>query len=119
MVHDTITREELHAALQRGDDLVLIEALGPMYFEDAHLPGAINIPHTEIAHLALALLPDPDAAIVVYCANTPCPNSAVASGELRKLGYRNVREYVEGKEDWVAAGLPTEAGRARAATAVS
>jgi len=52
------------------------------------------------------------------CAYT-CPNSAVASGELRKLGYRNVREYVEGKEDWVAAGLPTEAGRARAATAVS
>ena len=108
MAADTISREALHAALARGDDFVLVEALGPMYFEDAHLPGAINIPHTEVARLAPDLLPDRDAAIVVYCANTPCPNSAVAAAALRALGYRNVREYVEGKEDWVAAGLPTE-----------
>jgi rhodanese-related sulfurtransferase len=110
MAQDTITREELHAALDGGDDLVVIEALGPMYFDDAHLPGAINIPHTEVARLAPELVPDDDAAIVVYCANTPCPNSTIAAGELRRLGYGNVREYVEGKEDWVAAGLPTEAG---------
>jgi rhodanese-related sulfurtransferase len=117
MAHDTISREKLHDALQRGDDLVVIEALGPMYFEDAHIPGAINIPDTEVARLAPELVPDRDAAIVVYCANTPCPNSAVVAGELCRLGYGNVRDYVEGKEDWVAAGLPTESGPVVAATA--
>jgi hypothetical protein len=30
------------------------------------------------------------------------------------MGYENVRDYVEGKEDWVEAGLPTE-GESRAA----
>jgi rhodanese-related sulfurtransferase len=119
MALDTITREELSAALDGGDELVLIEALGPIYFEDAHLPGAINIPHTEVARLAPELVPDRDAAIVVYCANTPCPNSAVAAAELRRLGYANVREYVEGKDDWVAAGLPTEAGHVTAGTAAN
>jgi len=28
------------------------------------------------------------------------------------MGYTNVRDYVGGKEDWLAAGLPTE-GQAR------
>jgi rhodanese-related sulfurtransferase len=31
---------------------------------------------------------------------------------LAALGYTNVRDYVGGKEDWMAAGLPTE-GKAR------
>src|SRR5437773_1870322 len=40
MAHDTITRDELHSALQRGDDLVLVEARGPMYLEAAHISSA-------------------------------------------------------------------------------
>jgi len=28
--------------------------------------------------------------------------------ELATLGYANVREYIEGKQDWIQAGLPTE-----------
>jgi hypothetical protein len=27
---------------------------------------------------------------------------------LAAKGYRNVREYAEGKQDWLDAGLPTE-----------
>jgi hypothetical protein len=27
---------------------------------------------------------------------------------LAALGYKNVREYVEGKQDWIQAGLPAE-----------
>jgi hypothetical protein len=40
-----ITRKELAGRLERGEDVVLVEALPPMYYEDAHLPGAINMPH--------------------------------------------------------------------------
>ena len=58
---------------------------------------------------APTLLPDKSAFIVVYCANTPCPNSAIAARTLDALGYTNVAEYVEGKQDWVEAGLPLEA----------
>ena len=58
--------------------------------------------------LAPALLPDKDAAIVVYCANEPCPNSGIATHVLRKLGYTDVRDYAEGKADWVEAGLALE-----------
>jgi len=105
-----ISRQDLVARIDSGAPLTVVEALGPMYFEDAHLPGAINIPHDQVDDLAPQLLGDKDAEIVVYCSNTPCQNSVVASRRLEQLGYSNVREYVEGKQDWVEAGLPVERG---------
>ena len=105
-----ISRDALKAKLDRADSFVLLEALPAAYFEDAHLPGAHNLPHDEVDALAPALIPDLSTEVVVYCANTPCPNSAIAARRLAALGYANVRECVEGKEDWVNAGLPVERG---------
>src|SRR5262249_28315397 len=105
-----ITLQELRAKLDAGEDLVLVEALGPQYYEDAHLPGAINVPHTRVEELAPSLLPDKDAQIVVYCSNGPCANSGIASAKLTSLGYTDVRDYHEGKAEWREAGLPLESG---------
>jgi len=105
-----IAREELKAKLDRGEGVILVETLGPGYYEDAHLPGAINIPHTEVDELAPKLLPDRSAQIVVYCSNRPCQNSPQAARRLEALGYENVYDYEEGKQDWIEAGLPTEGG---------
>jgi rhodanese-related sulfurtransferase len=54
------------------------------------------------------VLPEKDACVIVYCSNTACQNSVVASRRLAELGYTNVHEYVEGKQDWIEAGLPVE-----------
>jgi rhodanese-related sulfurtransferase len=110
----TISRSELQSAIE-GGDVTVVETLGPQYYEDAHLPGAINLPHTEVARLAPQLLPDKDAAIVTYCSNTACRNSEIAAAQLRALGYGDVRKYAEGKEDWREAGLALESGAALAA----
>lgn len=112
MATKEITREGLKAKLDRGEELVLIETLGPKYYEDAHLPRAINIPHTEVDALAPEMLPDKSAQIVVYCSNRACQNSPQAARKLDALGYKNVYDYEEGKQDWVEAGLPTESGAA-------
>ena len=106
----TISREELKKKLDRGEGVVVVETLGPAYYEDAHLPGAINIPHTEVDELAPALLSDKTASIVVYCSNRACQNSPRAARRLEALGYGNVYDYEEGKQDWIGAGLPTESG---------
>ncbi|MBW3622033.1 MAG: nuclear transport factor 2 family protein [Armatimonadetes bacterium] len=107
-----ISRDELKDRLDRTIPTTLVEALPPMYYEDAHLPGALNINHDQVDALAPTLLPDKDAEIVVYCANTPCPNSELAAERLARLGYTRVFEYVEGKQDWIEAGYPTESGPA-------
>jgi rhodanese-related sulfurtransferase len=107
-----ISRKELKGRLDRGEELVVVETLGPAYYEDAHLPGAINIPHTEVDALAPILLPDKTAQIVLYCSNRACQNSPQAARTLNSLGYGNVYDYEEGKQDWIEAGLPTESGAA-------
>jgi rhodanese-related sulfurtransferase len=107
---DTITLDELRSKLDAGEELVLVEALPSLYYEAEHLPGAINIPHDDVDDLAPTLLPDKDTQVVVYCASGPCRNSEVAARRLEQLGYTNVRDYHEGKAEWVAAGLPTEKG---------
>ena len=107
MTNPTITRTELRGLIDAGT-VTLVEALPASYYDDGHLPGAINIPHTEVRELAPSLLPDKDAQIVVYCADERCPNSGIAAHVLIKLGYSDVRTYPEGKADWVEAGLPLE-----------
>jgi rhodanese-related sulfurtransferase len=64
-----ISREELQAKLDRGDDFVLVEALPPPNYRDGHLPGAINLPPIQVAELAPKRLPNRTADIVVYCAS--------------------------------------------------
>ena len=105
-----ITLDELRARLDSGDPVTLVEALPPMYYEQEHLPGAINIPHDEVDELAPGVLPEVDAEIVVYCASGPCQNSGIAARRLASLGYTNVSDYHEGKAEWIAAGLPVEGG---------
>jgi rhodanese-related sulfurtransferase len=102
-----ISRDELHLSLNRGDVFTLVEALGPAYFDDAHLPGAVNIPPDQVDRLAATLLPDRTARVVVYCSST-CHNSAITARRLVELGYEDVHVYLAGKEDWVEHGLPIE-----------
>ncbi|MGH9156448.1 MAG: rhodanese-like domain-containing protein [Acidimicrobiales bacterium] len=39
-----------------------------------------------------------------------CGNSGLAADRLRVLGYTDVRKYPGGKQEWIEAGLPVEAG---------
>lgn len=107
-----IGRDELKATLDRGEAVTIVEALPEQYYRKAHLPGALLLPHDQVDRLAPSLLLDKSTAIVVYCADLPCANSGIAAARLRELGYTNVRDYAEGKQDWLDAGYPTESGPA-------
>jgi rhodanese-related sulfurtransferase len=107
-----ITREELRAAIEGGHPPAIVEALPAPYYEEAHIPGAINIDHGAIERLAPRLLPDRSAPVVTYCASVTCQNSGIAAEKLAALGYSDVRVYAEGKQDWLEAALPLERGAA-------
>lgn len=109
-----ITRDEVKARIDAGD-VVVLEALPAMHYTDAHLPGALNMPHDQVDELAPRLVPDKSADVIVYCANGPCQNSGIAARRLTELGYTSVHDYELGKQDWVEAGLPTESGVAATA----
>lgn len=102
-----ISREELAARLRREERVAIVEALGPAFYADAHLPGAVNIPPDQVDRLSARLLPDPTAEVVVYCSAT-CENSEIVARRLAELGYTRVHIYAGGKEDWVEHGLTVE-----------
>lgn len=105
-----ITREDLKAKMDRGDDFVLVDALGPDHYASSHLPGAVNLPY-EFVDDAEEVLPNKGAEIVVYCMSTLCSASGEEARELTEMGYENVLHYAGGKRDWMRAGLPVEGGR--------
>ena len=102
-----ITRQDLHARIAAGDTTTVVEALGPAFYADAHLPGAVNIPPVHVDRLAPALIPAHDAPVVVYCSGS-CSNADAVARRLEELGYIDVAVYLGGKEDWVEHGLPVE-----------
>jgi len=104
-----ITRDELRAAIEAGS-VTVIDALGGAYWEKQHLPGALPLTADRVAAEAAGLLPDRDALVVTYCSNPSCGNSQDVAHRLEALGYRDVRKYREGIEDWTDAGLPVESG---------
>jgi rhodanese-related sulfurtransferase len=102
----TITRDELKAKMDRGDDFTLFEVLPLMYWRKHNLPGAKNLPPTQVVDVVQSLVPDRGAEIVLYCWDDGCPTSGWAGMQLEEIGYTNIREYSAGKKDWIDAGLP-------------
>ena len=103
-----IDRNDLQRKLSSANPPALVEALPEKYYGDWHLPGAINLPHTEVRARAATLLPDKSRPVVVYCASATCNNSHVAAGILSQVGYADVSVYAGGKQDWSEAELPVE-----------
>jgi rhodanese-related sulfurtransferase len=108
---EQISREELWERIQRRESFVLVDALSPMSYAAAHLPGSVNIPPESVDDRAPALIPGLETPIVVYCVNAECDASVRVGSRLLELGYRNVAHYAGGKSAWADAGLPLEGGR--------
>jgi rhodanese-related sulfurtransferase len=102
-----VTRLDVAARIDRGG-ATAVEALPRSYWEDGHLPTAVNLPHDADEATILATLPDRRRPVIVYCANKDCANSAILARRLDQLGYADVAAYEGGKQDWVEAGLGLE-----------
>ena len=61
-----ISREEVRSRL-KDPRLLLLNVLPRAAFEEARIPGSVNLPVAEIPSKARAILPDPLREIAVYC----------------------------------------------------
>jgi rhodanese-related sulfurtransferase len=100
----TISRTELKAKLDRGDDFRLIMALNRWAYEAKRIPGSIHFDTPDELYAAVK----PDDEVVVYCSQVDCLSSVALYRDLVRRGYRNVRRYAGGLLDWEDAELPLE-----------
>lgn len=68
--------------------LVVLDVRTPEEFAAGHVPGAINIPHTELAARVAELEGSRDSDIVVYCRSGA--RAATALGVLEKSGFKRL-----------------------------
>ena len=95
--YEQITQEEAKQIMDTTDGYILLDTRTREEYDQSHIPGALLIPHTEIAERAADELPDKDQVILVYCRSGN--RSKQASEVLAELGYTNVKEF-GGIIDW-------------------
>ena len=97
VTYEQITPQQAKEIMDTEQDYIIIDARTEEEFAEGHIENAILIPEYEIKDRAEKELPDKDALILVYCRSGR--RSKIASEELVKLGYTNVKEF-GGIIDW-------------------
>lgn len=92
-----ISAQEAKALMETETDYVILDVRTEEEFAEKRIPGALLIPDYEIAEKAEELLKDKSQLLLVYCRSGR--RSKLASEELVRLGYTNIREF-GGIIDW-------------------
>ena len=85
-----ISMDEAKTLMEKEEGYILIDVRTKGEYESGYIPGAINIPLSDIDEKIISFLPDKSQMILVYCRSGN--RSREASDKLSKLGYSNVLE---------------------------
>lgn len=100
--------------LQNGvSEFQLIDVRSESAYQEAHLPGALSLPHPTICEESTAML-DSGKLLVVYCWSPACNGATKGAAKLAALGFR-VKEMLGGMEYWRREGHPVEGSLGAAA----
>jgi rhodanese-related sulfurtransferase len=102
------TVREVKERFDRGEKFQFVDVREDHEFAQDHAAGARHIGRGVLERDVETLIPDQDAAIVLYCGGGF--RSALAADNLRKMGYRNVISMDGGMRAWREAGYPVTRG---------
>ncbi|HSI39217.1 MAG TPA: rhodanese-like domain-containing protein [Xanthobacteraceae bacterium] len=94
---------DVHDALSKGADFVLLDVRSPALFAKGHVPGAINLPRGKITTSKMEKWPG-DTVFVTYCAGPHCNGAARGALRLAELG-RPVKLMAGGITGWLDEGF--------------
>ena len=102
----TMTAADLAGRIGNGTAPAIFDVRTPEEFADGHVPGAINLPHTEVAGRVGEFSVYQDREVVVYCGTGR--RAAMAEDALRTAGFTNVRDLEGHMKQWQADGYPID-----------
>lgn len=101
---------DVHDALSKQPDFVLLDVRSPTLFARGHVAGALNLPVGKIIRSKLEYWPL-DTVFVTYCAGPHCNGAAKAALRLAELG-RPVKIMAGGITGWIDEGFTLVSGEA-------
>lgn len=111
--------------LDEKANFMLIDARPKRMFDKGAIPGAVHISDTEFDKHVDKLPADKATPLIYYCGGLECVLSNKSSDKARKLGYTDVKTFVEGYPEWVRlygeatpAAASGAAGTAKAAAGI-
>lgn len=100
-----IDSADLKAALEDGQELVVVDGRSREAYEKEHIPGAVSIPHRSISQESLAGF-SRAPLYVTYCDGIGCNASTKTAIKLATSGFR-VKELIGGLDWWKRDGHAT------------
>lgn len=103
---------EVHALLERGADVVVVDARRYDEYHTMNIPGSTSVPGAELVLRVRELAPDPATTVIVNCAGRT--RSIIGTQSLVNAGLPNpVFALRNGTIGWTLAGLTLEHGQSR------
>jgi rhodanese-related sulfurtransferase len=103
---DTIAPSELADRINTDNAPLILDVRTPGEYATGHIPGAVNIPHTELRDRLSELMSHQNEEIVVHCQTGP--RAGVAQSILSQAGFMQIRELEGHMQQWKASGYPIE-----------
>ena len=100
----TISPVDLSERAKSASSPLVLDVRTPEEFRSGHIPGAINIPHTELASRIDRV--EAEHGVVLYC--MVGPRARLGEKTLLDAGVPNVLHLEGGLAAWQASGYPVE-----------
>jgi len=103
---EVITADELAAEIAAGNPPIILDVRTEEEFAAGHIPGAINIPHTELTARLDELPADHQSPIVVHCQSGR--RAEAAMGMLHDAGFAQIIDLDGDMAAWREGNHPVE-----------
>ena len=114
----SISADELHALMQSGTDMVVLDSRPYDEYSRVSIPTGVNVPGAELVLRIHDIAPKPETLVVVNCAGRT--RSIIGAQSLINAGFPNkVVALRNGTMGWNLAGFTPDSGKDNRAPEVS
>jgi hydroxyacylglutathione hydrolase len=111
--NDLISPQELYAAIQAGNEPLIVDVRLPNEWMGLRIGTVLNLPLNKLSELSGKL--NPDEPVVAVC--NSAYRSTMAIGVLERKGFTKATSLAGGSEAWIDAGYPVYGAETRAGAA--
>lgn len=97
---------DLFEAINKGEQIIIIDTRKPVAYNEEHIPLANNFPHREMTEESTKNLAR-NVLYVTYCDGIGCNASTKGALKMAQLGFK-VKELIGGLDWWKRDGYATQ-----------